>query len=77
MPNVRRRRSHMPIRQRAPTGRKESKVMHGQMPGPGCGWPRHRSGTKVLTSHDEGQLSAYDASTTVEGVVMRTCDGGA
>jgi hypothetical protein len=47
--------------------------MRRQVPGPGCGWPRPRSGTKVLTSDDEGQLFAYDASTTVEAVAMRTC----
>jgi hypothetical protein len=28
---------------------------------------RHRWGTKVLTSDDQGQLSAYDNSTNVEG----------
>jgi hypothetical protein len=33
-----------------------------------CRWARHRWGTKVLTSDDQGQLSAYDGSTNVEGV---------
>ena len=77
MPKVRRRRSHMPIRQRASDGTERVEGHARADARARRRWPRHRSGTKVLTRHDEGQLSAYDASTTVEGVVMRTCDGGA
>jgi hypothetical protein len=45
-----------------------------------CRWGRQRWGrTKVLTGDDQGQLCAYDDSTTVEGITdaERAADGGA